>query len=102
MNEIIELVARAICAARGKNPERVDTVAVPTAVKTGDRLGDVKTVMEVRPGRPRWHVYEGEARAAIEAMRDPPAAMLVLASLDKRGIPHSDQWQAMIDAALKA
>jgi glutathionylspermidine synthase len=47
-----------------------------------------------------WKLYEREAVAAIEAMREPTEAMKkLMAASDVKWLP--DFWEAMIDEALK-
>jgi hypothetical protein len=73
---MIEKVARAICSAEGIDP---------------DRKGN-ETVW-------RWQEFEKEARAAIEAMREPTDAMREIGNWS--GLPHVETYAAMIDIALK-
>jgi hypothetical protein len=51
-----------------------------------------------------WHVFADDARAAIEAMREPPfpiiRAMLNTKD-DDGGDLHARKWEAAIDAALE-
>lgn len=46
-----------------------------------------------------WESFIPEAKAAIEAMRNPTEDML-LARLDVSGHGSDDEWEAMINAAL--
>lgn len=80
---VIERVAKAIYAASGGDPEKVDAWK-----------------------RPLWKSREKEARAAIAAMREPTATMIEAgyaeigdAWPDPRDI--AKPFSAMIDAALK-
>jgi len=47
----------------------------------------------------QWPAYEDDARAAIEALREPTPEMVKAAELHTIGTPRTP-WQAMIDAAL--
>ena len=99
MNEMVERVARAICAADGKDPDAdwrdVGPVMLMVAVEHPEN----------------WHHYVKQAKSAITAMREPTEAM-VGASRDMPGTfdggffdaPEdcvADIWRAMIDAAMK-
>lgn len=89
MNEMIERVARAICAGCGDNPDSV-----------GEPPSDVYPV--AGHAFPRWFAYRAAARAAIEAMRVPDEAM-DNAGARLTGISPGmadTAWRAMIDAAL--
>lgn len=87
MSEMIERVARALASHHwymsGNDPEKEGAVI--------DR---------------RWRNFEPQARAAIEAMRDPPQAMLD-AGIGDAGWGDCEEseinyrWNAMINAALK-
>lgn len=57
MNEIVERVARSICAAGGSDP-------------------DASAGWLLQPGRKLWENHVTEARAAIEAMREPTPGMI--------------------------
>ena len=78
MSEMIERVARAMCQSDGDDPERY------------------------------WRDYEVNARAAIEAMREPTEAMIAAGHLnDPLGCDVADAaavypavWEGMINAAL--
>lgn len=99
MSEMIERVARAICRLGhdeylSKDPDYI----IPAAART-----DGKPIAT-------WRLFEGQARAAIEAMREPTRAMIeavendtvIQSGLDdcnRHGIPF-DAWDLMIDAAL--
>lgn len=89
MESMIERVARAICTANGGDPDSDDH------------------------RQPTWRDYVPEARAAIEAMREPSRVMIKAGrkSPDVRGgtsdcdvspFPNNTitRYQAMIDAAL--
>jgi hypothetical protein len=85
MNEMVERVARAIAAKSA-------------AVRPGDRL----EIDEC------WQDYALEARAAIEAMREPSEWMVSMGDIamaDGRGGYNDGTsrpvWQDMIDAALR-
>lgn len=55
-------------------------------------------------GSDAWETYQREARAALEAMRDPTVEMVVyfLHRDPENGVPSEilQRWRAMIDAAL--
>lgn len=81
MSEMIERVARAICRAGMSGPK--------------DHLNKQENL--------NWRKFEIEARAAIEAMREPTNAMVEASNREWDGrMSHrsSGAWQAMIDAAL--
>lgn len=89
MSEMVERVARALSIADGNHP--------------GACSNDEEEI-------PAWKLYVKDARAAIEAMREPTAAMRHAASdvlwyegLDEgQGYPPPrEAWQAMLDEALK-
>lgn len=99
MTTMIERVARALCVAAGHDPDRTHDIYVE-----GDPDAGVA-----------WAGYRREARAAIEAMREPTEAMVdaacdvvvgfsgeyddynvYLGSHEFNGV-----WTAAIDAALK-
>lgn len=85
---MIERVARAICQA-------------------GDSACDPSDVAYLGGGKdgPLWQAYVPEAKAAIEAMREPTEAMAFTGGNvvvdEDMSIVGKDVWQAMIDAALK-
>lgn len=84
MSEMVERVAKAICWKNGMNPD---------LTLGGDGVNFL------------WHEYEGQARAAIEAMREPTSWMLneaVEIGLEQKGnVAGFEYWQRMIDAALE-
>lgn len=92
--EMLERVARAICKAQ----TGVDGDLLDHRVIRGE--GDEPPRIE---SKPFWCRFEAEARAVIEAMREPTATMA--------GAPYMEievgratataTWQAMIDAALR-
>ena len=89
MSEIIERVARAICASLDEDPDAADTP------------------YEIRG----WRLHQSTARAAIAAMREPTEAMIgaggdiiwTRVNNDQNGInAHAiEAWCAMIDEALR-
>lgn len=93
--EMIERVARAIC---GETPDRLG----PITCDDGRR---------VPSGKPTWTAWEGDARAAIEAMRPANNSMLNAGEwangaccIDEQGNIELNPdiiWEAMIDAALQ-
>lgn len=79
MNEMVERVARVICAQFGeRSPDFIDK---------------------------RWHLQIPVARAVLEAIREPTEAMVGAGYdcpiIDYDGQDPKEVWQAMIDAALK-
>ncbi len=92
MSDMIERVARALCIATGELPD-TETPYHPTVSHI-------------------WEHYIPDARAAIEAMREPTETMYcagdeeILAHLNSEKFikgedtPAVDCWKAMIDAAL--
>ena len=96
MSEMVERVARAICAAYGDDfddqPKDLD------ALRERNKTQDIRAH---DPGLPTQDDWRECAKAAIEAMRAPTAAMVerkIEALLDDE--PASEIWSAMIDAAL--
>lgn len=93
MSEMVERVAKAICRSDGRDPDSV--------------------VYEASPSYPRpylaWDDYLTNARAAIEAMREPTEAMEIAArdwSYGKYGKPIGNDasngcFRSMIDGALR-
>ena len=81
---MVERVARAMSVADGFHPEAVSND---------------------EDGEPAWKIYEGMARSAIEAMREPTSWMLneaVQLSEDQAGnVAGHEYWHRMVDAALK-
>lgn len=99
MSEMVERVARAICVARGGNPDRVLTM--------NNAFDDGRP--ESSMAMPAWNNHVAAARAAIEALRDNIPEGIVLAGHtallewdartgDDLGI--MNMWEAMLDAAL--
>lgn len=91
MNEMIEKVARALCVANCDNPDEADFGFLSDSVKGY-----------------AWQGYIPQARAAIEAMREPLEWMILQADRKAEKVfgdretnldPHGT-WQVMIDAAL--
>jgi hypothetical protein len=80
---MIEQVARAISREVGHEPDR-DYVDVKNKLTKG------------------WKLHEGQARASIEALREPSAAMLgTLSDAIADGVSDEKKWQRVVDAALK-
>jgi hypothetical protein len=77
MTQIIERVARAICASGA-------------CVEQGSYYVDRY-----------WHIWIPEARAAISAMSEPTEAMKRAADRLPDVMSVGDEWRAMIDEALK-
>jgi hypothetical protein len=86
MNEMVERVARAIAGHNGYDPD------------------DMSGAHNI--GGPMWMAFVQEARAAIEAMREPTMDMVVAgteqwlceAAMEDRS---EANWRAMIDEALR-
>lgn len=83
MNEMMRRVARALCIARGENPDAEDIVSFPSIVARGSGGQGPSTIMRSRSSGPRWQQYKGEARAAVEAMSGPPEIMAPLSALEQ-------------------
>jgi hypothetical protein len=98
MSEMVERVARAMCAARGidpdRRPKRIDSISFGGAGKTKTSLGPAE-----------WETKAIEARAAIAEMREPTEAMIEAGRQEDNWCqvegqePQPDIWRAMIDAA---
>lgn len=84
MSEMIERVARALCKADGCDPDHES----PDQIDAGIKL---------------WTRYVRDARAAIEAMREPTEAMSE--AVKPLGLCRTEDaaeiYRAMIDAALR-
>lgn len=94
--EMIERVARALAAQ--DNPDlNPDTLAV-----RGTPQNWARGFLPDAPSAPLWQFYVGDARAAMEAMREPTPAMLKAfygdVPVDRQ---LGDDWRDMIDEALK-
>lgn len=63
----IEYVARALCLARGQDPDEREILHIPSVVGRGSGTTP-PTVMKAMIAGPRWKRYAGDARAAIDAM----------------------------------
>lgn len=94
MSEMVERVARAICASENEDPDRVNLFRPPT------------------PGcdenTRNWMAYRDQARAAISAMREPTEAMKAAGSDQWTdhgsggcGVCAGQVYEAMIAEALK-
>jgi len=92
---MVEKVARALCVACGNDPDRLEP---------GNCVGDWEGCDAVMPnGDPShfmWRSWVSEAKAAIEAMRDPTDVMIGCGILAYDG-KCEQSYRAMIDAALK-
>jgi hypothetical protein len=98
MSEMIEQVARGLAAATHARCSR-------------DRHGDEVSADRKAFVDENWRIYVGSARVAIDAMREPTGPMrkaFVDLALHGDVLSHGgwdgyarDQWQTMIDAALK-
>ncbi len=83
----LEEVARAICVAAGFDPEDD-----PNATG-GPLFTDVAFPEHWR----KWHTFLRQARAAIEAVREPSWGMI---EAGQDHVTRGDIWQSMIDAIL--
>ena len=92
MSEMIERVAKAMCRYRAKNP--VDGMSGTPRYEDGPLLD---TYIQIN-----WAWWESDARAAIEAMREPTECMVAAA---RRSAPYDrdagEVWPLMIDEALR-
>lgn len=101
MSEMIERVARAICQSAFDR-------GVYDRVTCGDALGLSQRQVTVDD---MWQLHRAEARAAIEAMREPTDAMCEAGAIyyhdnyqegrAKEQTTAQPIWEAMVDAALK-
>ena len=99
MGKIVERVARAICIAKGMNPE---TCVEGSGAASQDGINFTVCY------RRRWEWYIADARAAITAMREPSGIVLQSAIVAHEACVEDgwgdnamlDAWQAGIDAAL--
>lgn len=106
MNDVVERVARAIANQLGDgfdNAHRDKPHWVQTRGESGGRYRDIN--------EPRQNDYLDAARAAIEEIREPTEAMVIIGGRIAAGLssgraiqPYEDDaaniWSAMIDAAL--
>ena len=82
---MVEQVARAICSSAGRDPDS------PFKDRHGRELDF-----------PEWERWRGEARAAIEAMRDNPSQGVLDCRPPEMTVNDARaMWRTMIDAALK-
>lgn len=97
MSEMLEKVARAICIAAGENPDE-DWRQAP-----GGPFAEV----HLKPGQEaRWRLYLPQARAAVEALREPSEGMVeagwgVAPVYDDPATSPGVYFTAMIDHVLK-
>lgn len=93
MTEMIELVARAICATTDIAMGGVTEVVLdnPDYIIPAHKRTDGKAIA-------RWQLYIPQARAAIAAMREPTDAMCEAAYWHQQS--DVNQYQDAIDAAL--
>ena len=114
---MVERVARAICEARGINPENPTGRRIECDPDKADNLhttgaSNIASSRMVRA----WEQFEDHARAALEAMREPTEEMFEVGfgkgqecseyhgeDLSERRPFHAirNVWQTMIDRALK-
>lgn len=96
--DMVEKVARALCAADGLDPdEKIQGDFRTFAVELPDASDAVPDMVYYEP---RWHARRRYARAAIEALREPTVAMSnAVHATDLEDGQHA-VWRAMIDAAL--
>ena len=92
MSTMIERVARALCLdSRRKRNQFWEAAGKPNLKQPEDSAEDHS-----------WHLFEHQARVAIEAMRVPTLEMAVAAELaEMNGEGVAGQFCAAIDAALK-
>jgi len=90
MTDMIERVARAMCRNRGLDPDEATSGEGRVFAGGGS---------EFIVHRRRWAEHSGDARAAIEAMREPTGEMLDAGDAACAGA-NERVWPAMIDAAL--
>lgn len=92
MSEMVERVARVLCAADRLDPDEDWRVS-----------GGIMLTVAIECGKAqRWRTYAPKARAAIEAMREPTQAMTDAGIVSNQRILHNcvGIWQEMISAAL--
>lgn len=89
MVEMVERVARAICALAGVNPDGTN--------------GGTWDGGSLPRGEPAWTAWRDEARTAIAAMREPTEAMVSAGQEEELSRTEDVKaiFSAMIDAALK-
>ena len=92
---MLERVARAICAARGLNPDCLHWNDGSNEYPNDALMSDGKS------GHFGWRHHAKQARAVIEAMREPTEKMVAVADKLDGGIAeHRNVWKAMIDEAI--
>lgn len=89
MSEMVERVARALCPG---DPDEMTPEMVRREID-----GRVTCTFD-GPMVPVWTFFVGQARTAIEAMREPTEAMDNASGHENT---HSDVWRAMVGEALK-
>lgn len=67
MDNIVERVARAICAGRGKDPDARPDISYQKVSGNAPHNRPAPTVAVLDKGPPLWTLYEREARIAISA-----------------------------------
>ncbi len=95
MSEMVERVARAICAST----DITMAGGIETVMDNPDFIIPANSRADRKP-LARWRLYVPQARAAIEAMRE-PTDLMDKAGRFYGGSESRDVWVAMIDAALE-
>ena len=101
MTEMIERVARAICAAEGIDPDarRRSAAAIRMMMSDGREWDNSEDLGA------EWEEWVPQARAAIEAMREPTPGMRWPMSYaawhSGSGQDIANVWRSGVDAALK-
>jgi hypothetical protein len=95
--DMIEHVARALCARLGRDPDTMGPSVVVTNMGSMGMAASLNGPLE-----PAWKGYEAEARTAIEAMRnaDLSKMRLLLHAGTDTWTDAQELWNAVIDSAL--
>lgn len=97
MGELIERIARALCAEAGVDPDARVWFGAPLHL-------DPVWWAPVGPGRPAWHTRLRDARAMLVCLDDSPTKAMIDAAWVEQAIPIAvaqGVWRAMIQAELK-
>ncbi len=103
MSEMVERVARALCSAKGRDPDR--KVEGDRRLFAEREIEDGVMVPDDILFEPMWMAHQREARAAIAAMREPTEAMTDhfgdwMGDAPKDHETARELWREAIDTAL--
>lgn len=98
MSDMLERIARNICASCGDDPDAMAYPPGPAILARKAHVIYVPTGQYQQPV-PCWMLYRQEAYAALQALHDPTEAMLQAGPPE----PYMDRdvWSKMIDGAIE-